>query len=139
MSTPGLKITHPITDWGPTLTRQSEAKYADINLIMKKYEKTGVLPPATRQGFFADVSNVGDYRDALHRVQAADAYFMQLPAEYRKRFDNDPATFLDFVSDPDNIPELETMGLIQREPTQNNTPAETPADTPEETPTPPTE
>lgn len=102
-------------DWGKSLTRQSEMKYADINLIMAKYEKTRVLPPATRQGFFADVSQVGDYRDALHRVQAADGYFMQLPAKIRAEFDNDAATFLDFVSDETNLDAIEEMGLIQRE------------------------
>ena len=56
-------------DYGPSLARQSEKAYSDINVIMRKYVKTGVLPPQTREGFFADVSKVGDYREALARVE----------------------------------------------------------------------
>lgn len=93
-------------------TRQSEMRSADINLIMAKYQKTGVLPPATRQGFFADVSEVGDYREALDRIQRMDNYFLHLDPEVRKQFDNDPAIFLDFVSHDANLPKLEEMGLI---------------------------
>ena len=101
--------------YGKSLTRQSEAKYADINLIMAKYVKTGVLPQATRQGFFADVSIVGDYRDALQGVEHAETYFMHLPPEVRSKFMNDPAEFLDFVSDPENLPKIEEMGLIAKD------------------------
>lgn len=106
--------SHPIKEWGKSLTRQSELKYADINSIMAKYEKTGVLPPATRTGFFADVSTVGDYRDALDRVERMDNYFLHLKPEIRKKFENDPAQFLDFVSDPANLKEIEEMGLIAK-------------------------
>ena len=98
--------------FGKSLTRQSEMKYADINLIMAKYVKTGVLPPQTAAGFFADVSTVGDYRDALNRVDKANDYFLHLPPDIRKRFDHDPAVFLDFVSDAANLPEIKEMGLI---------------------------
>lgn len=103
-----------ITDWGASRARQSEAKYADINLIMAKYEKTGVLPPATREGFFADVSMVGDYRDAVARVEKMDEYFLHLPVDVRKKFEHDPAAFLDFVSDQKNLAEIEEMGLIAK-------------------------
>lgn len=103
---------HPIKEWGKSMARQSEAKMADINQIMAKYEKTGVLPLNTKEGFFADVSTVGDYREAIERVEKADTYFMQVPAKIRKQFDNDPAKFLDFVSDPSNMEEIESMGLI---------------------------
>lgn len=115
MSMKLTKVKHPIKDWGPSLTRQSELKSADINLIMAKFEKTGVLPPATREGFFADVSTVGDYRDALDRVKMADGYFLNLPPKIRAKFENDPAVFLDFVSDPANLPEIEELGLIVKE------------------------
>lgn len=108
------KRLHPIKDWGKSLTRQSEEKSANINVIMAKYMKTGVLPPATREGFFADVSTVGDYREALDRVMRMDDYFVHLDPSIRKRFDNDPAVFLDFVADPANLPELEEIGVIAK-------------------------
>lgn len=98
-----------------TRTRQSEKKDCDINVIMARFEKTGVLPVDSRPMFFADVSEVGDYRTALDRVRQADEFFMSLPAAVRSRFANDAAEFLDFVSDPSNADELVKMGLIEAE------------------------
>lgn len=98
--------------FGKSKTRQSEKKYADINAIMRKYRTTGVLPPQTRQGFFADVSKVGDYREAIARVDQANEMFMNLDASIRTKFDNDPATFLDYVADPGNLDSLQELGLI---------------------------
>lgn len=106
----------PSTPLGPfeeTRTRQSEAAACNINNIMRRYEKTGVIPPAKRNAFYADVSTMGDYRTALHQVQSAQDYFMSLPAKLRSRFENDAAAFLDFVSDPANRDEMVELGLIE--------------------------
>lgn len=97
-----------------TLTRDSEAKDCDVNVIMARYEKTGMLPVDNRQAFFADVSEMGDYRSALHQVKMADEFFMSLPAKVRSRFDNDPAAFLDFVSDPASRDEMVELGLLEK-------------------------
>lgn len=103
----------PFKEYGPGRTRQSEAKACDINNIISRYKKTGVLPPASRQGLFMDVSQVGDYREAVTRVNMAQTAFMQLPAKVRSKFDNDPALFLDFCSDPGNREEMVELGLIE--------------------------
>lgn len=97
-------------------TRQSEAAACDVNNIVARFAKTGVMPTATAQGFYGDVSELTDYRAALDKVRAADAAFMQLPAEIRREFDNDPATFLDFMSDPANLETAREMGLVERAP-----------------------
>lgn len=94
-----------------SLTSQSEADSADVNLIVSRFQKTGLLPGFGDPGQFLDVSQVPDYRGALEQVKLADAAFMQLDAKVRARFDNDPAQFLDFVSDPANGPEMVTLGL----------------------------
>lgn len=99
-----------------TKTRQSEAAEADINVIMKRYEKTGLLPQSAVEAMYQDVSEVGDYRSALEVVRIGQEAFMQLPAQLRARFDNDPAAFVDFVSDPRNRPQLEEMGLVEKAP-----------------------
>ena len=117
--------------YGPSLTRQSEAAYADINKIMAKYRKTGVLPPQTREGFYADISEVGDYREALARVEQMDEQFSSLPADLRIKFNNDPAEFLDFVSNEENMDKIEEMGLISPdipapEPVKKSEPIEAP-------------
>ncbi len=96
-----------------TRTRQSEAAGCDINQIVSKFEKTGILPIDGREALYEDVSHITDYRDALDRVTMAEQAFKQLPAKVRSRFHNDAAMFLDFASDPTNRNEMREMGLIE--------------------------
>lgn len=93
-----------------TPTKQSMKDECDVNVIVAKFEQTGVLPNVG-PGVFTDVSNMGDYRDALEEVARAQDLFMKIPAVDRAKFDNDPAKFLDFVSDPSNIPAIQDMGF----------------------------
>ena len=93
-------------------TRQDHLSSVNINSIMKKYKSTGILPAARSDSFYADVSMIGDFREALERVENAENIFMELPAEIRSEFGNDPAEFLDFCVNPDNHDSLVEMGLI---------------------------
>ena len=87
----------------------------DINNILAHYAKTGLLTPVhQRPGMFVDVSEVGDYRQAIHNIRGAEELFMQLPSVVRGRFENDPGAFLDFASDPANTDEMIEMGLLPR-------------------------
>lgn len=81
-------------------TRQSEKDQADINKILARFEMSGILPLVSRPGEYLDLSAVPDYRSALDQVNFANEYFMSLPAEVRVEFGNDPAVFLDAVSNP---------------------------------------
>lgn len=96
-----------------SLTRQSEAESCDINVIMKRYEKTGVLPQDMREAVFADVSAFGSFREVMETVRQATDGFMALPADVRARFANDPVSFIDFCADPANLGELERLGLVE--------------------------
>jgi phage internal scaffolding protein len=98
------------------LTKQSDAKDCDINLIMKRFEKTGTLPNMiARDGHYGDFSNVPDYQEALEIVRLANDQFGNLDANIRNRFENDPAKFLAFATDPKNLEEMEKMGLLNEE------------------------
>ncbi len=119
--------SNPTVGFDKSRTRQSEAKDADINNIVARYDRTGVLPTIGREGFYADVSQVGDYRDALERVRVADEAFMQLPAKVRAKFDNDAAQFLDWTSDPGNREEMRELGLIEADPADEPPAVVTPA------------
>lgn len=110
-----------------SLTQQSEAKDADINTIVARFEKTGILPAAQREGLFLDVSNMPDYRQALDQVNQTNQYFMTLPAKTRLRFNNDAAEFLDFISDGNNKNEAIELGLLPKE--ENDQTRDAPKDT----------
>lgn len=98
----------------PSRTRQSEAKAADINEIMRKYDKTGLFPQGQREALYVDVSEMPDYRTSLDTIRKADELFMQLPAVIRTKFDNDAAMFLDWTSDPDNREEMIELGMLPK-------------------------
>ena len=90
----------------PSMTQQHQKDETDVNKIMKRYVKTGVIDHVNKHApRYGDVL-ADDYRSALHQIMNADDMFQELPSEVRKRFDNDPAQFLDFVQDPVNADNL---------------------------------
>lgn len=99
-----------------SLTQQSDALDLDINIIMSRFGQTGQLPNVVEPGKYGDFSNAPTFREAQDIIHQANEMFGQIPAKIRKQFDNDPAQFLDFVNNPDNIEELRKMGLAAPEP-----------------------
>ena len=91
-------------------THQSFKDECDVNQVMKRYEKTGILRQSQNRPQYGDFSNVGDYQEALNTVIQADKMFGELSATVRRRFDNDPQQFLDFVEDPNNQDEAIQLG-----------------------------
>lgn len=97
---------------GETMTKQEFTDECNVNNILKKYEKTGLIDHLNRyQGQYGDVALAVDYQEALNTVMEAEEMFMSLPSSIRNRFDNDPAAFLAFTENPANEAELIEMGL----------------------------
>lgn len=112
----------------PSRTKQEFKDECNINTIMTKYMKTGLLDHvATYQGRYEDVSTGVDLQEAYAIQERAETAFESLPAEMRKRFENDPVQFLNFVLDPENLKEVQEMGLGLIEPPD---PLPVPPDTP---------
>lgn len=97
-----------------TRTKQSARDECDINFIMKRFQKTGILPSTDRQAMYGDFSDVKDFRESLEIVHFAQEQFASLPSAVRKRFGNDPAAFLEFVHDPKNGEEMVKLGLATK-------------------------
>lgn len=96
-----------------SLTHQSFSSDCDINSIVQRYAKTGVLEHVSLSSpSYGDFSITSDYQSSLNVVIAAQESFMTLPSRVRARFANDPGLFLDFVSDPNNRDEAIKLGLI---------------------------
>jgi len=106
-------VCDPDTEEGRSLTRQSELESTDINRIVARYERAG-LPLPSGESRFLDVSEVPDFRAAVEQVARAKMYFDSLPAMSRAMFDNDPALFLDKVSDPTQLGLLVEAGVIPK-------------------------
>lgn len=93
-------------------TKQSMKDDCDINLIVKRYEKTGALPDMIRsEPRYGDFSEVPTFQDALGIVHLAEEQFAALDAPLRRRFGNNPVEFLEFATNPSNIDEMIKLGL----------------------------
>lgn len=121
-------------------TKQSFEGETNINNIMRKYEKTGLIEHLnTHRGDYGNFLGYEDYHASLNRIRAAGESFMSLPPRIRTKFDNDPGKFMSFAQDPANLDELVEMGLAISRPGED-APAppgsEPPADPSPEPPTP---
>lgn len=114
---------------GETMTKQSMKNECDINVIMKKFEKTGVVTHLNeRQGNYVDFSEGFDFHSCMNRVKAATDMFMTLPASLRGHFNNDPGYFLEFVSNPANEGAMIDLGLKKKPEVAPATPAAAPVE-----------
>jgi len=96
-----------------SLTHQSPSAECDINAIMARYQKTGVIDHVQRRTpQYGDFSQVKDYRENYQMILNAQESFMALPAHVRARFENDPALFLDYVQNPENLDGIRQLGLL---------------------------
>lgn len=95
-----------------TKTDQSFKDECDVNNIIAKFKKTGQLTHlAKRPGVYADISEITDLLDMTNKVKEAQDAFDALPSQLRKKLDNDPAKFIDYVNDPKNNEELVSFGI----------------------------
>lgn len=121
---------HAITFPDKGRTKQSHRDECDINQIMKRFEKTGMIEHTNQfQGNYGNFTEVPpDYQSAVDLVRAADEMFLTIPAKVRSVFDNDAGRFLAFVQDPANVEQMYELGLAKRPPTPPapETPAEPP-------------
>jgi len=107
-----------------SLTRQEFKEESDINTIISAF---GIGEnPIEAQKWVTNVDiteETTDFQSAMNQLVAAAAQFNSLPARVRSQFDNDPAAFVDFVSNPDNGDEMVRLGLaeIRREPIPSDT------------------
>lgn len=96
----------------PSLAQQHFKEECDINHILKQFNITGQLPQNPLSPRYGDFTGISDYHTALNRVIAIDDEFMQLPANIRARFENDPEQLIAFLDDENNRKEAEDLGLV---------------------------
>lgn len=59
-----------------------------------------------------DVSEVQDIENAQRIIQRANDAFMQIPAQFRKAFDNNPTVFAAVMNTPGALQRMIDAGLI---------------------------
>lgn len=100
---------------GESLTQQHFKKSTDIVEIIKKHDRTGIIEHVARGvAQYGDYSEVNEYRQALDMVNTANESFMELPAEVRAMFGNNPGEFFEFATDPKNQSRMQELGLVAK-------------------------
>lgn len=111
----------------PSRTKQSFADESNINTILRKYHQTGFFPYYDKPQLYGDFTNIHDYHTAHNKLIEANNAFNALPSNIRKRFENSPAQFLEFIAEPSNHDEMVELGLAIAKPKPDPAPKPEPA------------
>lgn len=105
----------PFVTEGPSLTRQEFAEECDINSIMARYD--GYLSDpmrSIREPTYYDFTDLPQtLLESMEVLRQGEEAFFRLPALVRREFDNNPAAFVDFAANPENLETLREWGLAE--------------------------
>lgn len=94
-------------------TEQSHKDSCNINSIIKKFDKNGLITHVSKiEAKYGDLTGL-DFQSANNLVIKAMNDFMELPSKIRNRFKNSPEMFIEFMDNPDNRDEAIALGLIR--------------------------
>lgn len=95
-----------------SMTEQNHLERVKIQNIIKQYTAQGMLDHVNfYEGQYGDFVNSLDFNQAMNIAAETTQMFESLPAELRRRFNDDPADYLDFVQNPENRVEMEELGI----------------------------
>lgn len=104
-------------------TKQAFRDGTRIDVVLKRFSTLGVdatlAPSIFQQGLARATFGVDlgkDYQQQLTAVVRVQQYFESLPSALRARFDNSPAQFAQFVTDPANLEEGRKLGIFDPAP-----------------------
>jgi len=93
-------------------TQQQFADECDVNSILARFTRTGLVPTNQAIPQYGDFTDVGDYQDSLTRVKEANDQFLKLDPKVREMFENDPANMIKFLEDDNNFQEAIDLGIL---------------------------
>lgn len=97
----------------PSRTKQSFKAECDIQNILRKFQRTGVIEHARRfSGEFGHAPAV-DFKTAMDIVAAGKSKWEELPTTLKQRFGS-AESFLEFFQDEANRSEAEKLGLVEK-------------------------
>ena len=107
MFTPSERVKSPK---GKQKAQQQFKEDADINSIMRKFQKTGAIDHVAMHQPNYGLVGPQDLHTAMNIVAGANTMFEELPSTLREKF-ADASGFLEFVQDPNNDVEARELGL----------------------------
>lgn len=99
-----------------SLAIQSAEEEANINTIVRRFGVTGQLPDQVNMPLSGDFLGITDFHTAMNTIRKAQEEFLNVPADLRARFNNDPQQFINFLEDASNRDEATRLGLLKPAP-----------------------
>lgn len=100
----------------PSKTDQTFKDDADVNVVLRRFMKTGDQSIFRQGGSYSDVSEVPDLLEAHLQIQRAKEAFDLLPSDIRKKLKNNPLMLEQYLADPANHEEARDLGLLRARP-----------------------
>lgn len=95
------------------MTEQHFKDTCDVNKIIRKYDKTGLINHVNEvEAKYGDMTGL-DYKAAMDLVVKIGQEFEQFPSHIRNRFRNSPEKYLEFMENPENREEAIKLGLVR--------------------------
>lgn len=119
--TPGIDFSDAVS-----LTQQQFRDDANINVIIERFNRTGILVDPSEVGSrvadFREHHDFSDYHELRTRVAEAEEMFFDLPSHIRERLNNDPSIMLDTLLDADKRQLAIELGFYSPDPSPNPSP-----------------
>lgn len=98
----------------PSMTDRSFKSDCDINQIVNRCMQTGIMP-RVEGGLYGDFVGLPDnLQDSYALIADAQDRFMQMPANIREEFGNDPLQLISFINNESNRARAIELGLIEQ-------------------------
>jgi len=87
------------------MTKKVPDSETDINAIVKRFQKTGQLPPVVNKGVYMDCFGVGDCRENMERIKtlqdklAAEYALLSAPVKEEKKKEEVKKDEMETISD----------------------------------------
>lgn len=96
---------------GDKIVKQADKDRACIHQILKRAAHGVPVPTMRAQPMSGELPSVETFHEAMGHVAKASQAFDALPVKVREKFSHNPAEFLKFVSNPENIEDMVELGL----------------------------
>lgn len=113
------------------MAKQQFKEETDINEIVRRFGITGTVPSVFKMPLGPEFQMARDFHSSMNAIREAEETFMTLPAQMRKRFNNDPGALIAFMSDEQNKDEAIKLGLVKPPPEKDRAGLEVPPSTAE--------
>lgn len=97
---------------GASMTQQQFAQECDINYIVKRAQRTGVIPVVSTQEMIFGTLDEDTFKQRMDKMAEIKSYFDGLPAEIRLHYQNSVNEFIAAMNTEEGIEEGRKLGII---------------------------